>query len=102
MRAAQQKDVEKYFPILEGLLKDRKLPCEHGPARVVGVDEFMLMSVTDYIESAGFKHRDSRNYVYVRQRFDKTLCQDVWVLDVPNTGEAFNQGWFDQLEVPCT
>lgn len=105
MRAAQQKDVEFYYPILEGLLKDRKLPCEHGPARIALVDEFMLMSVSDV--AACFKHRDTRNYVYVRSRFDRQKCVDIWALDVPNTGEMFQLGFFDTAmvwkdEAPCT
>jgi len=100
MRAGQDADVKKYFPILEGLLKDRKLPCEHGPARIVSVDEFMLMSVSEPLGTAGFKHRDTRNYVYVRRVNRQGV--DTWTLDVPNSGEAFNLGWFDLLEVPCT
>lgn len=95
MRAPQDADVKKYFPILEELLATRKLPCEHGPARIVSVDEFMLMGVSAPLGTAGFKHRDTRNYVYVR-RVNRGGA-DTWTLDVPNTGEAFNLGWFDSL-----
>jgi hypothetical protein len=96
MRAATEKDVEVYFPILEKLLKEQKLPCEHGPARFVDVNEFMLMSVGHCTNEAHFKHRDTRNYVIVYRRYI-----GEWVLNVPMTTDAFHLGFFDKFPDPA-
>lgn len=89
-----------WFKRLEELLKDRKLPCENGPARVCSPDEFMFMQ-----ESAGqgqFKHRDTRNYVMVRKLtgvpgpFDAP-SPNGYELFVPFTMTAFQRGFFDSF-----
>jgi len=95
MVACTQEDAHKYFPILSMRLTERKLACEHGPARFAGADEFMCMHRNESRTEVGFKHRNTRNYIFLRLRWDKDLLQDVWVLDVPFTTIPFNLGFFD-------
>lgn len=81
-------------------MKDRKLPCENGPARVCSPDEFMFMQ-----ESAGqgqFKHRDTRNYLVVRKVTKVPGTFDVptpngYELFIPFTTAAFFKGFFDRF-----
>lgn len=77
--------VEAAFGVLESLLAGQKLACEHGPARYATADEFMWMGRHDRVDL--FKHRDSRNYVWVT---------DDGELVVPFTKNAFNRGYFDR------
>ncbi len=58
-----QQEANQWFELLIPLLKDRKLPCEHGPERICDVDEFMFMGTDNGIGL--FKHRDTRNYIHV-------------------------------------
>ncbi len=88
-----------WFDRLKPLLVDRLLPCEHGPARVVGLDEFMFMQ--EVLGTAQFKHRDTRNYIMVRPAV-KTGEFDVpspngFELVVPFTTAAFKKGFFDRF-----
>lgn len=96
IREASTADGQRYTPILASLLAGRMLACEKGPARIVPASEFGIMHVNG-LEEVGFKHRGTRNYVYLRKRFDKDQGSDVWVLDVPFTPDAFHRGFFDKL-----
>ena len=80
--------INQHFEKLEILLKDRTLACEDGTRRKADVDEFMLMQVQNGI--ASFKHRHTRNYVYILQN---------GFLYVPMTPEPFNRGYFDYPEI---
>ncbi len=97
VRQVTEREAGQYGKILAERLAERKLPCEHGPARFVGADEFMVMSRNDSGREVACKHRGTRNYVFLRVRFDRDLNKDVWVLDVPSTLEPFHLGWFDLL-----
>ena len=97
VREANRADVQKFLPILTGLLKGRKLPMENGPARECSPEEFGPMHTNSIGTEMGWKHYDSRNYIYVRLRFDRDQGKDVWVLDVPMTDQPFHLGFFDKL-----
>ena len=97
VRQVTEREAGQYGKILAERLKERKLPCEHGPARYADASEFMPMHRNDSGREVGYKHRDSRNYVYLRVRFDKDLGKDVWVLDVPFDTIPFHLGFFDLL-----
>jgi len=88
-----------WFKRLEELLKDRKLPCENGPARVCDVGEFMLMQQIG--EVGQFKHRDTRNYVMVKKAYDKigtfVPSPNGYELFVPFTTTGFHRGFFDSF-----
>lgn len=91
--------VSVWFKRLEELLKDRKLPCENGPARVCSPDEFMFMQEVQGM--AQFKHRDTRNYVIVRKSGNPGAFPPAkpaaFELFVPFTMEAFQRGFFDSF-----
>ena len=97
VRQVTEREGRQYGAILAERLKERKLPCENGPARLVDASEFMIMHRNDSGREVGCKHRDTRNYVYLRVRFDRDLNKEVWVLDVPSTLEPFHLGWFDAI-----
>jgi hypothetical protein len=59
--------VDADFSRLETLLKANPLPKEGGGHRLAKPDEFMWMYV-DVIKGVGFKHCDTRRYVYVSKR----------------------------------
>ena len=85
-----------WFGRLKSILEVQKLPCENGPARIGSPDEFMFMGVNQ--GKGCFKHRDTRNYVYVRPPqpiggFDSAFKD--WELYIPVTTVAYNKGWFD-------
>jgi hypothetical protein len=90
----------KWFERLIPLLKDRKLPCELGPARECHVDEFMFMH-----ENSGvgyFKHSDTRNYIRVmpynaKDRAFASPNESGYELFVPFSTDAFQRGFFDRL-----
>ncbi len=66
-----------------------------GPnRRDVDGDEFMLMCGND--TTLQFKHRDTRNYVYLR----RPIPGDPWKLEVPINKGTFNLGLFDKFEMP--
>jgi hypothetical protein len=69
------------FKNLDPLLSTRPLKRENGKVEIVAADEFMLMGDENGVQS--FKHRDTRNYVYVRS-----------VLEVPETDQSFRGGKF--------
>ena len=84
-----QELANQWFARLELVLKDRKLPCEHGPARVCEASEFMFMQHLGTV--ASFKHRSTRNYVMVKQ------VGSGYELFVPFTMKAFERGFFDNF-----
>ena len=89
-----------WFNRLLPLLKEQKLPCEFGPARIVDVDEFMYMGSDPLgCVTASFKHRDTRNYVMVRKNStsEPFKLPGEWELFVPVTMVPFNRGFFDKF-----
>lgn len=65
---ADQAKIEADFVRLETLLKANPLPCTgEGGYRLASADEFMWMYDHPTM-GVGFKHRDSRRYVYVAVR----------------------------------
>ena len=76
--------VDGYFTMLEQSLKTFPLPTSDGSSRLASVDEFMLMDVSGDI--VYFKHRNTRNYIYMRKQNGK--------LHVPVSG-YFHRGTFD-------
>ena len=50
--------------------------------------EFMLMQSQH--SCLGFKHRDTRNYIYLR----RSIPGDPWKLHIPATGRPFHRGTF--------
>ena len=59
----------------------------------VDIGEFMLMLGNE--TELQFKHRNTRNYVYLR----RSIPGDPWELVVPVTSKSFNLGLFDKFEV---
>ena len=99
-----QAKIEKCFTTLESLLSLTLLPTEAGPGRKAVADEFMLMSEKESVLK--FKHRTTRNYVWVVQEVaEKSLedqgclqtiaCDGTWCLVIPNGG-VFHKGVFDE------
>lgn len=84
-----QTEVNNYFRILEKLLKLRQLPNDKGEKRYVSADEFMLMHEDNNGVRVGFKHHDTRNYVYIHRDFEGD-----YFLQVPTTPDAFHRGYF--------
>jgi hypothetical protein len=86
-----------WFQRLVPLLKNRKLPCERGPARECSPDEFMFMQVSG--NCAHFKHYGTRNYIYVRKAGPAGVLDapspNGWELFVPVTTSSFHLGFFD-------
>ena len=87
-----QQEIEKQFRRLEKLLPENPLMKEDRTTRIASPDEFMLMQTEHNGSRAAFKHRDTRNYVYVQ------LMGGVDVLQVPVTPQAFHRGTFDTFE----
>jgi len=68
----------------------------------VDCGEFMLMCGNDKGQKnteLQFKHRDTRNYVYLRRDMDSVASP--WKLIVPVTNKPFNKGYFDKFEIPA-
>ncbi len=83
-RMPTEAEVKPTFERLDVALAKQKLQRTGGGMEHVHADEFMLMQFGDKGE-AQFKHRDSRNYVYL---FDNGY------LFVPKTETPFNRGEF--------
>lgn len=77
-------EVKTQFERLQVALANVPLKRAAGFKQIVPVDEFMLMQIGDKGE-AQFKHRDTRNYVYLFP---------TGRLFVPETSEPFNRGEF--------
>ena len=97
IREATQSDADRFYPILAQTLREQKLPCENGPARFASADEFMIMHRNESGREIGFKHADTRNYLYLRLRFDRHSGTEVWVMEWPVGAEPFHRGWFDLI-----
>ena len=85
----EQTEVDVAFDRLAFLLANKPLdsdPLTYGDfgARFVPADDFMLMGKDNRFYQ--FKHRDTRNYVFM------TLAGDR--LEVPKTNQAFMHGTF--------
>jgi hypothetical protein len=98
-----QGEINTLFLALDRHLKSQPLPQESDKPRIASADEFMLMTM----QRSGridFKHRDTRNYVYlvpapkddVLGRFG--VLNDGWRLEVPFTSEPFKRGYFDKFQ----
>jgi len=79
--------VNGYFVMLDESLKTFPLPTSDGSTRYATADEFMLMDVSGDI--VYFKHRDTRNYIYMKKRTGE--------LHVP-IGGYFHRGTFDAFK----
>jgi hypothetical protein len=86
-----QQVVNDYFARLEKVLKFRMLPTQDGGKRMAEAEEFMFMQVNSD-GSLGFKHRDTRNYVYLKRDHEG----DDY-LKIP-TGGPFHGGTFDVFD----
>lgn len=86
-------DAMTWFLKLEALLATHQVPCKDGSLRTASADEFIFMYTTynsrDSYSLAGFKHRDTRNYIYVCWDETKT-----WI-DIPKTCAPGHGGYFD-------
>ena len=82
------------FERLQNHLKKKPLSCQNGPDRIVDASEFMYMQADDFGSSTtvGFKHSDTRNYVYL-------LNYQSWneLLFVPKTPDPWKRGFFDKF-----
>jgi len=76
--------VASAFRTLTALLSRQPLPSLAQGSRYASADEFELMAIVD--DSAQFKHRHTRNYVYVQA--DGTL-------KIPRLEQPFLRGYFD-------
>lgn len=93
-----QAKANELFGHLELLLKERNagrgFSTSTGDQRHdVSADEFMLMM--DKPLEVGFKHRDTRNYVYLTKRG----LRSEWNLFIPKTENLFHLGQFDTFEI---
>lgn len=86
-----QETLNLWFDRLAIVLQGRKLPCEYVPARECKADEFMLMGIQG--DRASFKHRNTRNYVFVDAVPGCSLS-----LCVPITREPWYRGFFDDYD----
>jgi hypothetical protein len=99
-----QDEIKEYFSKLTAALADFPLPTEHGKPRIVASQEFMLMH-RSADGAIGFKHRDTRNYIFLLPREHATkigkifpmTCGAVngYFLYVPVSPEPFMRGYFD-------
>lgn len=85
-------EVLEHFGHLAGLLEYQKLPTKDGGKRTAQADEFMLMYTSDDgVSLAAFKHRTTRNYLYVEMNAYGDHC-----INVANDGQPFQKGYFDE------
>ena len=89
-------EIERLFVQVEASLARTTLPTEEGGRRSVPADEFMLMHVADG-SVAGFKHKPTRNYVFLMLADRKIDGVNFAKNDlyVPMTNEPFMRGFFD-------
>lgn len=80
-----------WFPRLQALLPNTPLDTEAGPKRIADVGEFMFMG--ENRGSGSFKHRDTRNYLFVQR---KGAGYEIFV---PKSTHAFQKGTFDTFNV---
>lgn len=84
-----REQADALFSALDGLLAVHDLPTSDGSRRRVPADEFMLMHLEPG-GRAGFKHRVTRNYVFL-----SPIGGGEYLLRVPQTRQAFQRGTFD-------
>jgi hypothetical protein len=97
MKTVTQADADTFFPILAELIEGQEFKTSVGTRSDVVADEFMLMWCDN--ETAAFKHRDTRNYVYLRKP-RMYVDGHPWELDIPVTKDHFHFGLFDKIELP--
>jgi hypothetical protein len=90
-------NVERFFKLLTKQLALIPLPTQVGTPRHAAPWEFMLMHTThdQYGLVVGFKHRDTRNYVFllIPESGDDNKVR----LHVPQSQDAFMRGFFDRF-----
>ena len=88
-----EQEQKEAWKLLKDALKRNQLPTKAGMPRKATADEFMLMHKSE--PYYGFKHRTTRNYVFV-DRYTKLLT-------IPSKPDAFMRGEFDlELEAVQT
>lgn len=85
--APQRGSVSEPFEMLARALKKTPLPSSRGPRRNVDPSEFMLMK--EHRGKWVFKHRHTRNRLYVHQRDGR--------LEIPSHNKPFYRGEFDKM-----
>lgn len=88
--ALDRPEIDAMFERLKAELAKQPLPTEHGKPRLAHASEFMLMHKDGDTGTYGFKHCDSRNYVFLLPHGDGTF-----ELYVPLSKEPFMRGTFD-------
>lgn len=94
----ERPEINRMFEILDAKLKVTPLPTRATCAistRTASADEFMLMHQDTESNSWGFKHRQTRNYVFLLP-----VGHELYELYVPQLGDAFMRGYFDYEEIP--
>jgi hypothetical protein len=81
--------IDKWFFLLECVLKARPLKCADGSERLASASEFMFMGLRGG-EAAAFKHRDTRNYIYL-------LSDGGLYVPEGRPWGSFHQGTFDAI-----
>ena len=103
-------EIDARFAELARHLATTPLPTERGGTRTASADEFMLMHETAYDVArffrakaddqwgwvVGFKHRDSRNYVFL---IDLSGDGERPFLHIPAQADPFMRGTFDTFAV---
>ena len=96
-------EVDARFAELAALLATQALPTFKQGPRYATADEFMPMhekSLPGEGRVTGFKHSDTRNYVFVmRAETHAAPVTAEYRLHVPRTGEPFKRGTFDTFAV---
>lgn len=100
----EREQIDRDFGTLQALLEVTPLATEKGPTRIASAREFMWMHekrVKGEGRLVGFKHKDSRNYVFVLWPvMPDGKLDDAAELEVPKGIEAFRRGTFDSFEFP--
>ena len=81
-----QQMADYWFSVLGELLVDHPMRTTSGTRYDVTSDEFMLMCENESSTVIQFKHRNTRNYVFIRNG----------ELVVPQKQENFMRGFFDK------
>ena len=84
-----QQMADYWFSILDDLLLDRPMRTTDGTRYDVTAEEFMMMGENESSTKIQFKHRNTRNYVFIQNG----------ELIVPRKQENFMRGFFDKGEM---
>ena len=84
--------INHQFERLDKALLSRRLKKEDGSERYAKACEFMMMMASPDSAYIPFKHRDSRNYLYL------TKSDEDREIFIPVTSEPFKRGTFDKCE----